>query len=385
MSAAISIDDRAQLRRWAYSSAFVVGVHVAIAAAALSWRLAVDSPNRVSSPAAGPLMIDLAPPPAAPKPAQGGTTQTPIQLSKKIGAAESTVRAGGNAQPSPPPGLSAPAAPAATQPIAGQVDTQAKTSSGGGTAAQQSVPSNSLGRTPADAGSTIANTAGSAPPTILRVDPGPLDLSITVQPPQHRVEPIGVLALPAFGVVHPMERPGERNNHRNLPPLGAANARFHIPGVRIPGPFGRGVARVGDTAKGIRPEEGARNAIGNAIGSATPAGHGEETRRAGEVRNALGEPVVTGAGSISGASAANRTVVNAIGITVHVNLVKPDEIKPDQVKTDPIAATHMPPMAGIINGTSMGRAGTRVGVIGGPARSVFSGGINGNDFHPRPR
>lgn len=422
MPTAISIDDRAQLRRWAFSSALVVAVHAAILAAALSWRFAIAPLNSPSTLPANPLLIDLSPLPAAssptpsepkqrepksvPAPARvegaGGPapvtmtapTPAPIEPAKRVGAEEATVKGSENAQPIPP-GVGAPAAPAAAQPVAGQGDAAPRTSSGGGAAIQPAVPGSDLGRAPADASPTVGNPAGSAPPMTLRVDPGPIDTSITVQPPQQRVKPIGGLALPGLGLVRPMERPGERNNHRNLPPLGSAtNARdqgFHIPGVRIPGPFGRGDARLDEPAKASRPAQAIRNAIGGVAavspGEGTrPAGEashaiGEGLRSTGEVRNALGEPVAGSPGGVGLTSASNRTATNAIGVTVH-----PHPINPGEVKTDPIATAHSAPTAGIINGTGMMRAGARGGVIGGPAtRTAVSGVISGTDFRPRLR
>lgn len=67
---ALTIDNRAQVRRWLFSSAVVVAVHAAIAAAVLTWRIVIVPLNSSGAPIAGPLIIDLSPlEPASTRPA----------------------------------------------------------------------------------------------------------------------------------------------------------------------------------------------------------------------------------------------------------------------------------------------------------------------------
>lgn len=402
MTMPLTIDNRAQLRRWVLSSALVVAAHGAIAAAVLTWRIVIVPLNVPAPPAAGPLLIDLAPvapmsgsaQPAAPPTAPlGGTKDSraaqPNTMSAAVGergapgasANDRSPIGGEGAQQTPQTaaGMNAATAPAQSRPSEAQQSTKAITASGGGGAVQQAAPGHGLGRTTAMSPATTSPTA-SAPSLTLRVNPGPLDTSNTVVPPLHGRKPTGVMALPGFGALHSLQLPGERDGGRNS---GAGSVRgtndrttaIRIPGARIPGPYGQNSARADELAKGPRASEGIRTAIG----SPASASSGVVVRPGGEVRSALGSAAATGLGGAA-ASAPDRIATNAIGMTIHTHVGRVGEFKADPITRTPAA------MGGaVINGREMTRPGMRNAAIGGPARVALPGVLSGSSFLPRRR
>jgi hypothetical protein len=149
---------------------------------------------------------------------------------------------------------------------------------------------------------------------------------------------------------------------------------IHIPGARIPGPYGQNIARLDELATGTRSAEGLRSAIG----SPTAARPSVVVHPSGEVRSAIGSAASTGLGGAT-AGAPNRVATNAIGMTIHTHVSRIGEFK-----ADPITRTSAAMGGAIINGREMTRPGMRNAAIGGPAR-VVPGVLSGSSFLPRRR
>lgn len=404
---ALTIDNRAQLRRWLFSSAIVIAVHAAVAAAVLTWRIVIIPLNFPAPPAPGPLMIELAPvrsaqPAASPASAlarvKDPSTSRPNAASAPIGeqtapagasASERSPAGGENAQqPQAATGVNGAAASAPPQPSETQPSGHAATASGGGAAFEQTEPGNGLGRNTAaspTANRPAANSpaganpiAAATPPALsFRVNPGPLDTSITVVPPLHGKKPTGVMALPGFGTLRPLpgqseslgdaEAGGGRGTNERTPVL-------RIPGVRNPGPYGQASAWADEPAKATKSAEEIRTSIG----SLAPASPGAAVHPAGDVRNTIANVTATGLGAGRAASP-DRIARNAIGTTINT-VHGVGEFKPDPV-------TRMPAAMGgaVINGREMTRPELRNVAIGGPARSALPGVLSGTSFPPRRR
>ena len=385
---ALTIDNRAQLRRWAFSTALVVAAHAAIAAAVLTWRVVI-APLSLPAPPA-PLLIDLVPaaptrgsvqPAATPAAAPAGTKDFRVVQPNIMSApaVERVAPAGANAnERSSLSGEPAQQPQTAAGMDAAQKSAAPNMASGGGGAAQQAAPGNGLGRSTATSPGT-AGSATPAPSVTLRVNPGPLDTSITVVPLLHGKRPTGVMGLPGFGALRSLQLPGNRAVERNL---GAASGRgtndrttFHIPGARIPGPYGQGNVRADDLAKGTGPAQRIRTAIGSPVLASPGAAIHPESA----VRNAIGAPAATGLGGTS-ASVPDRVATNAIGMTVQLHVGRVGEFKADPITRTPAAIG-----GAVINGREMMRPGMRNAAIGGPARSALPGMLSGSSFPPRRR
>jgi hypothetical protein len=256
------------------------------------------------------------------------------------------------------------------------------------------VPGNDLGRDTAAASPAAVATppAGSpaspspmpaapisaAPTVTLRVNPGPLDTSITVVPPLHGKKPTGVMALPGFGTFRFL--PGELDGRRNAPAASGRGANdripvFRIPGARTPGPYGQESVRANEPAKARTT--GA--AIRTAIGSPAPAGPGAAARPASDVGNTVGSAAASGVGGAS-VGVPDRIATNAIGMPIHIPAGRVGGFKPAPI-------TRMPAAMGsaVINGREAMRPGLHNAAIGGPARAMLPGVLSGSSFAPARR
>jgi len=346
MSAFID-DDRTDIRRWSFSAAFVVALHVAIATAALTWRMTVEPANSVGQAAVVPFFVDLTPLPAAPRPTQGEPQPEGI-----------------NKQAEAPPAATAPIAPAPPQSAEGVNNSDARTVSGGGAGASYAAPGNAHG-----SGATLAN-----PMVTPRVDPGPLDTSITVLPVLHPTKAGGLFERNKMILLRPSRRPGEPEHPYGL--SATRGAGTNVPDARTPGTHGPG-AHVQDRvraaiARGMHPAAGGRNAVG---GATAPGA-------VGNGRNAIGAATTTTGIHGDGRSSTDGVVVrNAIGMPVPIHQGTP-EITNAERKAGPIASTGAAPNIGAINGHDMSRPDQRPGALGGPAKATW-GVLRGSDFKPR--
>ena len=365
-------DDRAQLRRWSYSAAVAVVVHGGMVAAVLNWRMAIAPLNLTGFPPPAAVIIDLAPLPAAPRP-----LQSPAQPASAFGRAagppakeiteEKTAPNGEkNAEPAAAPAATtAPVAFAPAQNGEGEDSAQTRSASGGG-GVSPAAPSNGRG----------GNAIEASHMDISRVDPGPIDTTVTVQPVLHPRKAARVIGQNRIILLRPSRHPGEREPFHNLSATSGTATNppgFHIPGTQVPGTHAPG-AHVQDRARAamareIHPADG-RSAIGGAAATSIVVSS----------RNAIGGAATT---SMGRGNSPNAVVIakNAVGMTIQLHPSIPS-MNNGERKTGPIASTATAPANGIINGHDIVRPGTRPGVIGGPAKTV-AGGINGTDFHPR--
>jgi hypothetical protein len=379
----LTIDNRTQLRRWAFSSALVVAAHGAIAVAVLTWRIVIVPLNVAAPPDGGPLFIDLAPPP----PVSG--SPAPPAVSKDFPAAQPKIISAPSGEPFAPvapgvnersplggmavqaaAGANAATAPQSLRPGETQQSATAITLSSGGGTIQTAEPSNVLGHTTASPAAAVRTAP--APSLTLRVNPGPLDTSITVVPPLHGSKPTGVMALPRFGA---LRYPADRDGRRNVGLTNGRSANDHILGIRIPGariatPYG---VQPEDLAEGTKPAE----MIRTAIGSPAAVSHGAAVHSPDGVRNAIGNPAATGLG-VGRISTPDRIATNAIGATIYVHIGRAGGFK-----AAPVTRTSVAMGTAVINGREMAHHSTRNAVIGGPARAALPGALSGSSFRPR--
>ena len=319
---AFVITDHANLRRWAISGAVVVLVHGAIAAAVVTWRNII-----VPWQPPGPVVIDLAPAPAAPAekaalapaPAQVPST---VPADKPVDKVEEKTAARGeekaqSGQFEQSPGAAAPLTLAPPE----------STERENGAAASAGVMHQA-----APAGQGAGN---------------PIDTRIGEQPRFRKAGKANDWTKTIMGRPSSTGRP-MRNFAGRHPDLGAAAswARNSI------GMLTQDVAG-GASAKGLNTAAGVKNAVGIA-----PMNSDQEmARSAGTATNAIGITVPI------------RTNFQTTNMGQHKSIVML------------ASSTVMRPNA-TINGTSMVRPGSGTAMIGGPARTI-AGVINGTGIRPK--
>ena len=313
------------LRRWAISAVVVVLVHGAIVTAVVTWRKAT-----VPAEPLGPVVIELAPMPAAPTtehaalppaPEQSLSTESPDKTQEKVEQkpeAKTAARAEEKAEPgqfeeSPrvtaPLTLAPPESPEGTN----RADTKA-------------VPGGETGG---------AMQAGGGV--------NPIDTRIGEQPRQS------------------FKKAAKANDW--------TKAIMGRPSKRIAGrqqPLDPG------TASGV-----ARNAIGMLVQDPAGSIGTKGSTAANAAKNAAG---VTAMNTVGGTPAVNSTATNAIGVSVPVRTRAP-RTNIGQRGIGPLASNARSSNASI-NGTSMIRPASATAVIGGPAKNI-AGAINGTAMRPR--
>jgi hypothetical protein len=329
---AFAATNPAYLRRWAISAALVVLVHGAIVAAVVTWRNVIIPPQP-----SGPVVIDLAPMPAAPATDQAALPPAPAQVpstaspDKTPGKVEEKTAARGEEEAEPSQlGQS----PRVTPPVT------------------LAPPENAEGENRAD---TKAVPSDSAP--VQAGGGGPIDTRIAEQP-----------RFKKDGKTNARKKTTMRRPSNMARPLKNFAGRQQLSGPGVAGGMARDAVgmpmrdRAGAaSANGVNAADGAKNAVGamtmNAVGgAATNAANGNAT-------NAIG---------VSGAVHLNATGTN--GQRGIVPVASNGAMSPNTV----FKGTGRG-----INGTAMGRPGSGTSAIGGAAKNV-AGVINGTSFRPKP-
>jgi protein TonB len=315
---AFAATNSATLRRWAISAAVVVLVHGAIVTAVVTWRKVI-----VPAEPLGPVVIELAPMPAAPTtqqaalppaPEQVPSTASPDKTPERVEQkAEEKTAARGEEKPGP----SFEESPRVTAPV---TLAPAESAEGGSRGDTKAGPSGQAG----GGGNPIDTRIGEQPRLRFKKAAKANDWTKAI-----------------------MGRPSKRFAGRQQPlDPGAANgtARNAI-GMLVQGPAG-GMGTKGSTAA---------NAAKNAVG-------------------------VTAMNTVGGTPAVNGTATNAIGVSVPIRTRAP-QTNIGQRGIGLLVSNATSPNASI-NGTSMVRPASGAAVIGGPAKNV-AGAINGTAMRPR--
>ena len=322
---AFAATNPATLRRWAISAAVVVLVHSAIVAAVVTWRKA-----RVPAEPPGPIVIELAPMPAAPTTQQAALPPAPKQVPSTISpdktpekveqkAEEKTAARGeekaerSQFEESPP----------VTAPV---ILAPPESAEEGNRADTKGVPGGEAG------GAAQAGGGGN-----------PIDTRIGEQSRQG------------------FKKAAKANDWRKAI-MGRPSKRF---AARQP-PLDPG------TASGM-----ARNAIGMLVQDPAGAMGTKASTAANATKNAVGR---TAMNTVGGAAAVNGTAANAIGVSKPIRTRAP-RTNIGQRGIAPLASSATSPNASI-NGTSMIRPASATAVLGGPAKNA-AGAINGIAMRPR--
>ena len=333
---AFAATNPATLRRWAISAAVVVLVHGAIVAAVVTWRKAT-----VPAEPPGPIVIELAPMPAAPTtqqaalptaPEQVPSTASPDKTPEKVEQkAEEKTAARGEEKAEP---SQFEESPRVTAPVTLAPPESAE---GGNRADMKAVPGG-------EAGGAVHAGGGGV---------NPIDTRIGEQPRQ------------SF-------KKAAKANDWTKAIMGRPSKNF----AGRQQPLGPG------TASGM-----ARNAIGMLVQDPTGAIGTRGSTAANAAKNAVGVTAmnavgVTAMNTVGGtaASALNGATTNAIGVSMPIRTRAP-RTNIGRRGIGPLASNATTPNA-IINGTGMVRPGSGTAVIGGPAKNVV-GVINGTGMRPR--
>ena len=384
---AASIDDgHAEFRRWSYSAMLVVVVHGAVAMAVLAWHLTSRPFDANGSSGVDTLLIELAPP-AARSPEQNlpppeARSTAARERANDVAEAASAANRDSGAEPlglqrsATAPGTSGPGADAPISPL--PQESAGGAAGGGGPAASHASAAGAVEKNPADVSHG------------LRVDPGPLDTSITVTPPLHPHKSFGVFDRNRMILLRSLKHPGKAESSRN-------NPLSQSPGARVQDRVNAAIER-----EKLHQMQRARN------GTAVPG-----TNSLG-IRNAPASTPLTGVHNAVGAGVGNNnagkpesgvangtTTRNAVGMTIQVHPAPRGEnidehregiagLKAREGTTglktavSPgnnglIAATSPP---GILNGRGTARPGASLTVLGGAPKTV-PGALSGSDFHPK--
>ena len=321
---ALATTNPAILRRWAMSAAVVVLVHSAIVAAVVTWRKAT-----VPAEPPGPIVIELAPMPAAPTTQQAAlppapevpSTISPDKRPEKVEqkAEEKTAARGeekaerSQFEESPP----------VTAPVI------------------LAPPESAEGRNRADTKGVPGGEAGGA--------------------------------AQAGGGGNPIDtRIGEQSRQGFKKAAKANDWTRAIMGRPSKNFAGRQQPRGPGTASGM-----ARNAIGMLVQDPAGAMGTKASTAANATKNAVGR---TAMNTVGGAAAVNGTAANAIGVSKPIRTRAP-RTNIGQRGIAPLASSATSPNASI-NGTSMIRPASATAVLGGPAKNA-AGAINGTAMRPR--
>lgn len=387
------------LRRWAFSAAFVVAAHGAVVLAALTWweltwreSVAVlTEPD--ASLAANPFLIDLPPLAGGLTAKQGGfesestasgveSLPTPSQIIANAPAGESIERGqepvAGNAVESDrrgPQFAKAPVEAAGAVPPAQSADAETSASTitaTGGRVPVREMPTNGRGISSAE-----SHPSGTV--DTIRIDPGPIDTSITVPFGLHSRKSANIFDRNKMILSRSSRQPGERTSTPNASPgrsSGASEHGAHVqdrakhPMAKATLPTERDDNAIARTSVPSIPGTG-RNAIGGTVAKVTV-----ET-----VKNALGSAIAatSNVGSIGARN--TGTTVNAIGMTILV----PSSIHQmnNEAKTKGLSVSSVAAMPiGSISGRDVSRPALAPGIIGGPAK-MLPGVLNGTSFRSR--
>jgi hypothetical protein len=321
---AFAATNPATLRRWAISAVVVVLVHGAIVTAVVTWRKATAPAEPL-----GPVVIELAPMPAAPAtqqaalppaPEQVPSTASPDKTPEKVEQkAEEKTAARGEEKAEP---SQFEESPRVTAPV---TLAPAESAEGG------------------NRGDTKTGPSGQAGGAVQAGGGNPIDTRIGEQPRQS------------------FKKAAKANDWRKAI-MGRPSKRF----------AGRQQPLDPGTASGM-----ARNAIGMLVQDPAGGMGTKGSTAANAAKNAVG---VTAMNTVGGTPAVNGTATNAIGVSVPIRTRAP-QTNMGQRGIGPLTSNATSPNASI-NGTSMIRPASGTAVIGGPAKNV-AGAINGTAMRPR--
>lgn len=322
---AFATTNPATLRRWAISVVVVVLVHGAIVTAVVTWRKVI-----VPTEPLGPVVIELAPMPAAPTTQQAAvppareqvpSSASPDKTPEKVeqNAQEKTAARGEQkAEPS-----QFEESPRVTAPVTLAPPESAE---GGNRGDTKAGPSGQAG------GAVQAGGGGN-----------PIDTRIGEQSRQ------------SF-------KKAAKANDWTKAIMGRPSKRF----------AGRQQPLDPGTASGMT-----RNAIGMLVQDPAGGTGTKGSTAANAAKNAVG---VTAMNTVGGTPAVNSTATNAIGVSVPIRTRAP-QTNIGHRGIGPLASNATSRNASI-NGTSMVRPASGTAVIGGPAKNV-AGAINGTAIRPR--
>ena len=398
MSASYVTENNADLRRWASSAAFVLLMHGAIAVAVLTWSKLISPPNL-----SGPVMIDLAPLPAAgglqsefqlaPAGEQGQRLPpTPEQFGISGGAGEPIGRAEDVTEQRIATKGGEMAEPAAERVERAQTPEQLGTNSGPGEPTERAAENpEQRAAAKADEGAQLAETQpGMAAPTAL------------VPAENGEGQNAADSGAVSGGVAKAMPGGGSGAGEAEDALPGGGSSRGAVEGwadapidTNMSAHSGLPSKKAGATARKpivlIRPSKSAAQHghlrdLSAASGAATDAigAHVQDHARAASaqgggprtgIRNALGGTATNMSGGMM-RSAAGAAATNSIGVTARFR----PRIGEQRSGALALAAHALPSAA--IDGTSVRRTVPAAGVIGGQAKNV-AGVLNGTGFSLR--
>ena len=322
---AFATTNPATLRRWAISAVVVVLVHGAIVTAVVTWRK-----GTVPAEPFGPVVIELAPMPAAPTtqqaalppareqvPSSASPDKTPEKVDQKV-EEKTAARGKENAEPS-----QFEESPRVTAPVT------------------LAPPESAEG---GNRGDTKAGPSGQAGGAVQAGGGNPIDTRIGEQSRQS------------------FKKAAKANDWRKAI-MGRPSKRF----AARQQPLDPG------TASGI-----SRNAIGMLVQDPAGAIGTQASAAANATKNAVGR---TAMNTVGGAAAVNGTAANAIGVSVPIRTRLP-RMNIGQRGVGSFASNATSPNASI-NGTTMIRPASGTVVLGGPAKNA-AGLINGTGMRRLP-
>lgn len=389
-------DDHVEFRRWMFSATLVVALHGAVAMTVLAWHV----PSRPFgtngsagwSESSGAVFIDLTPLPAAQSPER--TLQRLDARSTGAAERQQDVTNAASAANRDSSAESLGLQRSAAEPRANGGDTDAPIAplpqedgardSGGGAAAaaaSHAFAADAVEKSPAAASHSV------------RVDPGPLDTSITTLPALRLRKSMSVLML-----LHSVKHPGKVESLRNNPSaLSKASAEhgFGSHGLlsRAPGAHIQDRVNAAIERAVLDRIERARNAGTvsgtNSLGIKTGS---SGTVSGGVHGNAIGAANANGNMGNPMAGVINGTARNAVGLTVQVHpgarALNVDEPREGIAALKAAAAPGgrglmAAPNTGTLNGRGMApRPGTSLSLLGGPPKTV-PGALSGSDFRSK--
>jgi hypothetical protein len=316
---AFATTNPATLRRWAISAMVVVLVHGAIVAAVVTWR-------KVTVPAEplGPVVIELAPMPAAPTTQQAALPPAPGQVPSSASPDKTPEKVEQKAEEKT-------AARGEEKAEPGQFEESPRVTAPVTLAPPESAEGGNRGDTKA-APSGQAGGGGNA-----------IDTRIGEQPRQ------------SF-------KKAAKANDWTKAIMGRPSKRF----------AGRQQPVDPGTASGM-----ARNAIGMLVQDPAGGMGAKGSTAANAAKNAVG---VTAMNTVGGTPTVNSSATNAIGVSVPIR-TRARQTNIGQRSIGPLAPNATSRSASI-NGTSMVRPASGTALIGGPAKNV-AGAINGTAMRPR--
>ena len=418
-------DDRSEFRRWWLSATLVVALHAAVGTAVLTWRITSKPLDPDTPPAGGPFFIDLAPlPTTLPSAEQGVLPQAPgvdhgavssrsANDIPEVGTAvnrDNNAEAAGRQQSeagprandaivsSPIGGTPIPNSPIANSPIVEAPMPSAPLAAGppndadGNAGSARSGALHALATGHVETSPVDASHAG-------RVDPGPIDTSITVSPSLHQREG-DKSGHNRMLLLRPLSHPGNADPLRNR--AGAAtnatggrdfdvrNSLSHGPGAHLSDRLNAAVER-GILRRAERDKNGSTVPGVNSLGMKSPTGSSAPSNAQGSAKNAIAATPAASTGDLK-SGIINGSARNALGIPVQVHPgahgINADERREgvtgltSAVPPGTRGLTAAAPPPGVINGRPIARPGTGLTALGGPARTV-PGSLGGSDFRSK--